>query len=331
MKADHRTMPKGTTRNGETPHDEVLLADSHALALLAARQPKARADESLKFRFSAATGCARQAGYQMTDTPETNPRTEVDVFVMGIGTLLHDEVQRSIMTRYWGYAADGTRDGAYGPGTAEMRAYVDSHTRWGLVGHCEFEVKCTIPGLGSGHADIWLPHGLPGTSIDGVPTVVELKTKGGFGYKMQVGDRGDAEGPAWSAKVQGALCAEALGAELLIVATVATEAISVGQAERKGIPHKHRAFAEWRYTRDEWQDWVTLEQNRVHRIMALVADGTLPPRAISEPGIPPRARVIDVRSGAMLAEKDGKTVWTGKAWNCAYCSWQDRCERDGPS
>jgi hypothetical protein len=323
MRADHREMPRGHAPGGEPPHDEVLVTDSHAVLLELNRRPKARADESLRFRFSDATGCARQAGYQMSGTPETNARTDVDYWVMGIGSLLHDEVQRAILERYFADRMD------FDP----YVKYVDGHTHWGLMGLCEFEVPCRIEGLGSGHADIWLPRGLPGTSIEGIPTVVELKTKGGAGYKLQVGVQGQAQGPAWQAKVQGALCAEALGAELLIVATAATEAVSAGLAERKGIQvNKHRAFAEWRYTAEDWDDWLTLEKKRVHRIMELLDAGTLPPRSMSEPDIPPRARVVDPMTGAMVAERDGKTVWTGSTWRCPhYCSWRSQCIADGPS
>jgi hypothetical protein len=327
MRADHRTMPKGPApRAGEVPSPVTLIADSYALQLAAERTNKPHAKPGYRYRFSAAAACARKNGYEAMGVEPDEQPDHVSLHIMDAGTRGHDVVQQSFLRRYWEpeVVFDGGHD-VYVP-------QVDAHTHWGLMGICEFEVPCSIEGVGTGHADIWCPKGIPGTEYDGRPLVVELKHTNGFAYKQQVGERGAAQGPRHSAKVQGALCAEALGAEVVCIATVSTEAISKGLAESKGIPLGHRAFAEWWYEIDEWHPLALAEMARVTRMLAIIDEGGLPPRQIYDPAsIPVKARVVNPEKGAWTVEAGGSTVEAGTYWACGYCDHRPRCIADGPS
>jgi hypothetical protein len=347
MAADHRDMPRGQARAGEVPHPEVIMANSYALELERDRTAKPHAMTGYRFRFSDATKCARALGYDAQGIEPEDKPTAVDLAVMDQGSRGHDVVQRAFLERYWlrnatltvTAGADDepvrvTASWEYGDTTiqAEYIPYVDQHTHWGLIGHCEFEVKCEIPGVGTGHADVWCPQGVPGTHLEGRPTAFELKHSGGFAWKLQIGERGAAQGPRWSAKNQGALCGMALGAEVVVLATVATEVISKGLAKGKNIPEMHRGFGEWVYERDEWEPWALAEVARVKRILEVLDAGGLPPRALSDPQIPKKARVISPdQRGAWVLEVQGKTIEAGTYWGCEYCGHRPRCIADGPS
>lgn len=190
-----------------------------------------------------------------------------------------------------------------------------------------FEVECgfTEPFKSGGHADLF-HNGVCG----------EYKTQTGTAYKMHVGDRGKAAGPAWGAIVQGSLNAVALGADELVIVDVAKELISKGLAEQRGIPENDRGVAGWRYTPDQFAPVAEREKRRVRKVLDLVAEGgpCNVPRAIDDPEIPREARIVDPLKGRWeVRSTDGAILDTGEYWNkgagCAhYCAYKDRCAAD---
>lgn len=242
-----------------------------------------------RIRHSDAGKCARAIGYSASGVPKSNPMDLAGVWVTSLGTKIHEWWQEALVARY--------------PGT-------------------EVEVKLRLDGLdASGHADARVDL------TDGTRRVsVELKTVGGFSYKMKVGDRGPAEGPSFEHKAQGALNAVADGADELVIAYIATEAISRPQAARKGLGELARFCAEWSYGRDEFEPWAAAEVARLQGILGVLDGGELPARKIPNPELPAGAVIADPTSGRWeQRSRDGQVIDTGTWWACGYCAWQDTC------
>lgn len=169
--------------------------------------------------------------------------------------------------------------------------------------------------------------GLPGQKV-----CWELKTLGGFAHKMAVGERGAPQGPKHAHKVQGALNALALDADLLVITYMTWEAISVQAAAKKKISEEGRIAAQWTFERDEWEPLAREEVERVTGILNLVDDGTLPARKIPDPELPSRAVITNPATGQWAVtsiDPENPDVTqiedVGSFWACAYCRWQDKC------
>lgn len=169
--------------------------------------------------------------------------------------------------------------------------------------------------------------GLPGQKV-----CWELKTLGGFAHKMAVGERGAPQGPKHAHKVQGALNALALNADLLVITYMTWEAISVQAAAKKKISEEGRIAAQWTFERDEWEPLAREEVERVTGILNLVDGGTLPARKIPDPELPARAVITNPLTGQWAVtsiDPENPDVTqiedVGSFWMCAYCRWQKVC------
>jgi hypothetical protein len=271
-----------------------------------AEGPRPRAVSDKRFRHSDAGNCARAVAYAALDLPASNPMDIAGFWATGMGTLLHEQLQAALKSRY--------------PGI-------------------EDEVVCIIDGFeGSGHADLAVgltlgagpdaQHYNPGQRVK---VVVEVKTVGGYAYKLAVGERGQAKGPSWSYVVQGALNAKALGADELVIALLARDVISVQAAQRGGFDELTRFCAEWTLTREEYEPIAATEIERVSGILGLLDKGMLPRRTIPDPELPRRNLITDPARGTWVeVDGDGNMTDAGSTWHCAYCKWMDTCATTGP-
>lgn len=172
---------------------------------------------------------------------------------------------------------------------------------------------------GSGHIDAVV-------DTDDKRIAVELKTIGGFAYKLAVGERGAAQGPKHEHIVQAALNALAVDADEAVIAYLSKEAISVDAAKRKGIGELGRFCAEWTFDRDAYMPVALAEIARVQGILNLLDEGQLPARKI--PDLPTGAVVTDPASGQWrVTDDDGRILDAGTFWMCGYCRFQDTCAR----
>lgn len=179
----------------------------------------------------------------------------------------------------------------------------------------QVEVKVAIPEVPSaGHVDLWL---------EDEKEAVELKSINGFGFKMAIGARGAAEGPRKSAVVQGALNAKALDAQNMKVVYLSLENLSPRELEKVGTEEWQRFAAEWTFPRDAWEPIADQEIDRFQKILKVVDDGGLPPRAIPE--LPKGARIVDPAKGAWTVETSDGIVASGSTWQCGYCPFQSLC------
>lgn len=335
-------LPGASDGDGERPVAQPLVVhllaeEWHRQYVEAGNDEKAFAIPGTRFRASWAAGCARATGYRIQEndarialdsfvgqvgstvamTEEdnerftglqqavlalapTNPPSIADTWRMGLGQMVHDALQWVLIR-----AMERRFPGAQIEVAVDLRPDVD----------------------GSGSVDIVI--------VESDRTiVVELKTINGFGFKLSsIPFKGPAQGPRYGAKVQGALSAKALEADLLIVGYLSLELLSPDVAKRNGRDEIGRFTAEWHYTPEQFLPWAEAEHKRVSKILEIVDAGGLPPRAIADPEIPKRARITDPSSGAWTVTdpESGAIVQAGKTWWCGYCWQRDRCITDGPT
>lgn len=264
-----------------------------------------------RIRHSDAGKCARALGYTAIGL-KGEPMDLPGVWVTSLGRMLHERWQKVLLER-------------------------DSL-------NVEVEVKLRIDGLdASGSSDARIEYDPSDT--DGVRHRIcyELKTTGGFGYKMKVGERGAPQGPDYSHKLQGALNAVADDADELIIGYLATEAISKPAAQRKHIGELTRFAAEWSYPREVFTPWAAVEQARMQGILDVLDSGFLPRRVIPSPELPVGHEIVDPSTGAWavikretrpnsvgVVQEMDMIQDTGTFWACGYCAHQKVCSTTKP-
>ena len=246
---------------------------------------KPRATSDSRFRHSDAGGCSRAIAYAALNLPRSDPMDLTGTWNTRLGTLIHEAWQAVIADRY---------------------------------PDADIEPKVTsVDGDGSGHIDAVIP--------DGKRIAVELKTIGGFGFKMAVGERGEAQGPKSEHVAQAALNGRAVNADEIVVAYLSKEAISVAAAGRKKISELGRFCAEWTLQRDEYEPIAAAEEARIAGILGLLDEGTLPARKIPSSEVPAGAEITDPAKGIWQVVRDGQVLDAGSWWGCGYCRYQTMC------
>lgn len=295
LSADLSTLPRPESQAEGEPPDEQARFVHLLVEEMAARNLEAGdkpTAHNTRIRHSDAGKCARAIAYSAAGVPKSDPMDLPGTWVTSLGTLIHEAWQEAL-----------------------RRSFPEA----------EVEPKLRIDGLdASGHADAVLV-------IDGRRTLYELKTCGGFGFKLKVGERGPAQGPSYEHKTQAALNGLAVDADEIVIGYLATEAISKPAAERKGIGELTRFAAEWTYPRDVYEPWACAEQSRLQGILNLLDHGFLASRKIPSPELPPKSEITDPKSGTwQVHDEDGGIVDVGQFWACGYCSWQTTCASTSP-
>jgi hypothetical protein len=175
----------------------------------------------------------------------------------------------------------------------------------------QFEVASEVF-VASGHSDGIIPETALGT------VQYELKTMGGTAYKKSIGftNRGmkDPQGPRYSAVLQAAINAKANNCDTVVIGHIALEAISRQAARRLGISEAHRFIAEWVIPKSVWEPLADAELARQALVLDDINNGYLPiPIAIDDNG-----------------SEVNLDPTNDRYWQCAYCSYADRCLNDGP-
>ena len=245
------------------------------------------------WRGSQAGKCGRQIAHQIAGDEPSNPISLAGHWVMGLGSAVHEMLAPAIQA--WA-------------GESNIKV-ID-------------ELDVALGEHGWGHADLVIELEEPDRKV-----LFELKTINGFGYKKAVIDGG---GPRHMAKLQAALYAEAVDADLMVIGYLAMENVGVGYAKKAGIDEIGRFASEWHYTRDEYLPWAKEERERLEGIALSTRDDgvTAVPRrfSLSDPDIPHPAEITDPKSGAWkLLDEAGNLLNAGKTWQCNYCAFQDRC------
>lgn len=318
--------------SGVAPDDNPALA--HALTRRWQRDRQAeskrraeRADyvQPAPVWFSAAGSCARKLGYQLAGHVEEEPMDLPGVWVTSLGTKLHDLWQEAIF--------EELKDVAYVTVEAHSVAEYDGRP----IAYGRADTRIDFPTLsveerakteiGSDEdLPIWIRH-------EGKRVVAELKTTGGFGYKIKVGERGTPEGPSFENVMQLALQVWADNADIGILVYLPTEAISKPAAARKKLTELDRCGAEWTYDRATLIEHAERELKRLARIIDIVDGGELPARMIPNPEVPFGAEITDPSKPKglwTLKDENDKVLDAGDWWGCGYCSFKAQCTADGP-
>jgi hypothetical protein len=172
----------------------------------------------------------------------------------------------------------------------------------------------------SGHIDLVV-------KANGLVYVLELKTMGGFAYKSSIGlvtgknaRIEEPEGPRVTAILQGALNALAYGADVLVIAEMALESVSKGNAAQAGLTEIGRFASEWHYTQEEYLPWAYGEKNRLGNIIDVVKADMLPDTFV----VNSHMRQERLNPGN-VNDKTG-LPWQ---WQCAYCPHLEACQHIG--
>ena len=270
---------------------------------------KAHAVDGTRFRFSMAGTCSRQLQYYVQGVEVTNPPDAADAWRMGLGTMVHEMMQK--------YFAEGVDIGD----VFECDSY-----------DVEMEVKTHLPVIeGSGHVDMLF------TLYDEYKNivrriVVEIKTLNGFGFKVAAtGFKGAAEGPRRDHIKQAALSAYALGADDVIICYVSMENVSPSLAAKYcDDPVFGRFTAQWTYSIAEWMPLAEAEVVRINNILKQIDDPDIKlvdPVIENDFGV--EVSITDPRSGRWELMHENQLIDSGRAWQCGYCRYRDRCIKDG--
>lgn len=311
IKNNIESLPSASPSTGYPPVSDPVIATTLAEAWFEqyvhdGNMDKARAIPELPYRASyASKRCDRQLYYALAGTPESEPVTIASAWTMGLGTLIHEHMQKQFMEMFYE----------------------------GRVDYDEVDVEPTIDlsvlGIpGSGHADLVVWEQTTGKKI-----LVEIKTTGGFSFKMMATSfKGQPEGPRFSYLLQAAMMAEAIGCDEIIIVLLSLEPVSPSLAEAYSESEAGRFAAEWHYDVKELRGIIDDECVRVNRILADVDAGTLPSRTIHDAEFPVGATVtapLASRAPWVVYDQEKNIVDSGQYWGCAYCPWQTQCHEDG--
>lgn len=166
-------------------------------------------------------------------------------------------------------------------------------------------------------------------------TVVEIKSKNGFGFKkMATTFSGPPEGPQWGHVVQLALTVKALVEDDKTVDRAALlylslEKLSPSMARDFADSDIGRFAAQWQFTVEEMLDVADQTLVWLHKIKTKLEAGEMPPRVINDPAVPRQAVVENPASGGwVVRDRQGEILRAGSYWLCNYCDWRTLCLSD---
>lgn len=259
------------------------------------RGDKPHATESSRIRGSWSGKCARQIAYHVQGVEPDNPITTAAFWRMEQGNIAHD---------YWQGAAKSL-----------------------LGDDAEVESIATfMDGNGSLHTDLIVHSEKYGK------VAFELKTVGGYKFKLAVGLVGKEPGPSPDHFLQGAVGAKAHDCDYLVICYISQENVNPKWAADAELHPAMEFSAEWMYPRETFMPYAEQEEKRFEAILTLVDqdDVASVPRYVPL-HMPKGARIVDIGK-AMWTKKDGEDIIdTGNVWGgkyCVYCPFNETCAAD---
>lgn len=259
----------------------------------AGRDRKPHAIEGSVIRGSWAGKCARRISYSVLGYEETNPPDVASFWRMELGTIAHDYWQATAV-EYFGDLAVPERRGSLADGLISL------------------------------HSDLVLED-----TVDG-RVLFELKTVGGYKFKLLVGAIGSGQEPDAEHVLQAALGAEAHDADRVVIAYIAQENVNKGWANDLEFDASQKFSCEFEYSREELRPLAEKEIVRLSRIAELAEAGHLAPR-FAPLVMPPGARIVDIGKSMWTQRVDGEILATGSLWGgnyCQYCPYMEQCAAD---
>ena len=266
--------------------------------------------EDRLWRASWAGNCRRALHYYVTAQPVTNPPTVADRWRMWIGQIVHDELDKMAAALKEKLIAQALADGR-DPSSIEVEVAVDL-------------VPAGISGASS--ADMIIVK-----ASDGSITVIECKSATGFKFKQKATKfNGPPKGPDLSHIIQAAVTAKAKNADRVIILYFALENVSPSLAYRASNEGLGRMSAQWTLTREAYEPIAEAEIARVNEVLETVEMGVLAARLVPNDDGVERLIVNPAKGLWNDVADDGRILDSGKAWQCDYCDFRDRCIVDGP-
>lgn len=289
--------------SGNPPDRTPRFGPQLAEALLSRhRAPRPKAMPERWFRASQAGKCTRSIALAMADCPETNPADLPGQWAMWIGKMIHAALDEVV--------------GEVFPGAVVEEA-VD------LIDHLD----------GSATLDLLV------TTADGLRVLVEVKTMGGYKYKMVATSfKGPPAGPPLGAVLQASIAGVALDVDEVVVLAYATENVSAWQAEKDQLSTEGRFTSEWTLDRATYREIAAPEIARLNWLRSKVGDldtsdpvrfaAEIPRVTLNDDGDP--VFVTDPTKGAgELRAADGMVLDFASVWECDYCRFRDTCIEAG--
>jgi len=229
------------------------------------------------YRYSAAGSCSRQQAYNALGVQPSEPFDVASSWATHLGEIIHEQFQAAIGEKY---------------------------------PNAQFEVASQIDHLLSGSCDGIL------TLEDGTKVLIEIKTRGQYAWQKETGigqwKRTEPEGPKWGAIAQAGMNALALGADVVVMISLAKESVSHNKRQKMGIADIHEAYAaEWWVPKEEFETYALEEVARVHSIQADLDARVLPEQ-----------EVVDDNGKRVI-------IKNGSHWACDYCQFKTICKADG--
>jgi hypothetical protein len=297
-------LPKAKQIEGEPPDEHprwgsVLVDWCHAKALKHDEEWEANHPDPQRFYHSDAGACSRALAYAALRVPASNPPDAPGSYIMWLGSMIHEAWQAALQERY---------------------------------PDAEIEVQVTDDDMG-GRIDAVVK--LEAGSTNPYVVSIEAKSAGGYGYKLASAKfNGPPEGPKLGHKLQAFLNAKRVDADEAVIVYLARDP---NNWVADGLDPMLRVVAEWTYTHEQYMPLADKEDERIHTILQMVDDGTLPARKAPELAKDfPDHLIVEPATGAWLI-RDEKGQWVVPPvkspfyWGCNYCRYEDTCARTGAS
>lgn len=310
----------------------------------------------LPYRASnAAMRCDRQQWYALTDTPRSEEDDIAGIWRMALGTMVHEALERVMDSLSDGWRHEVNVDlrpvGVAGSAHADLvrfccrvhelpmivvdeKIYRDDDgepilDRRGRIQH-ERVYSCSPTPIDDDCVTGWLAPGGYEPEVEQADITVELKTMNGFGFKMSATNfKGPAEGPKSGHVLQGAMAADALNCDKLVVGYLALENLGVDLAKQYSTTPVGRFAAEWHMSVEAMRPVLDAEYARIQRLMRNVDHTILPSRELHDRAVPSGAVITNPNTGTWQTFIDGKVAEMGRIWFCDYCGWKSHCIDDG--
>jgi hypothetical protein len=309
IKSDIRNLPSAK-RTNDWPGPFRLALGAWLKEQRAAEGEREMATTEARLRHSDAGRCSRHLFYKIAGVPVSDEINAESLFTFAMGDRAHEILQAAVERHFTELGATVTHE-------------------------------VVLPaGVRAGHADTCIEFPTPTALVWGDQVyevrkvLVEFKSTGGYSFSKCVKE----EGPKSEAYLQGALNAEAWGADLLVMVYVALDRQNrmADQVYGKGRLDLDATMAEWVYTAAEFGPDARAEAARMEAV--LDTDGVHAPRA-TFPGYGPSTFIANpthTPSHGMWVTTgpDGGVVESGTVWQCGYCPFRGRCAdemaADGP-
>lgn len=234
------------------------------------REPSLLPDK-LHANASSAGGCARAIGFRVAGVESSNPITGDALFNFSIGDAIHDTIQTAMLA---------------------------------AIPNAEKEVSGVIEDFITCRADLKYP------AEDGGLVCTEIKSVSDFAYKLATGAKlksngqwnkkdQKAEGPKRENILQVGITAKAIGADYVGIVYA-----------RKTAAKDEPIISEWRFRINDLDGKISVEIQRLKRIVETVENGFLPER--------------EYENNVILEPLKTR-------WPCGYCGYLDACSKMGTS